>query len=213
MKPIEVIYDISVTLGKGAVDWPGLPPYCRELISEMKAGAPCDVSRLDIVCHVGTHVDTPAHFVPGGKTMDEYPIGRWIVPTQVDSIKDNEAIRSSELKHLDIRPGEAVLFRTENSRIGRVASGVFSEEYVYISLEAADFLISKKVGLLGIDYAGVDSFPLGEAPVHKRLLGADILLLEGINLKDVPEGRYTFFCLPLKVSGAEGSPARAVLVR
>jgi arylformamidase len=213
MKQMETIYDISVTLGAGAVDWPGLPPYCRELIADMKTGAAIDVSKLTLVCHVGTHVDTPAHFIRNGKNMDQYPIERWILPAQVVRIKDKEAVRSAELKHLDIRPGEALLVKTENSMIGRVASGVFSEKYVYISPEAADFLVSKKVGLLGIDYAGVDSFPLGDAPIHSKLLGADMLLLEGINLKDVPEGRYTLFCLPLKVSGAEGSPARAVLVR
>jgi arylformamidase len=213
MKPIEAIYDISVTLGGGAVDWPGLPPYCRELIFDMKDGAAIDVSKLTLVCHVGTHVDTPAHFVRSGKNMDQYPIERWILPAQVVGIRDSEAVHYAELKHLDIRQGEALLLKTENSMSGRVASGVFSEKYVYIAPDAADFLVSKKVGLLGIDYASVDSFPLGEAPTHNKLLGADMLLLEGINLKDVPEGRYTLFCLPLKVNGAEGSPARAVLVR
>jgi arylformamidase len=213
MRGIEAIYDISVPLGRGSVDWPGLPPYCRELISEIKDGAPCDVSRLTLACHVGTHVDTPSHFIPGGKNLDEYPIDRWILPAQVASIRDSDVVRSAELKHLDIRPGEALLLQTDNSVSGRVASGVFSEKYVYISPEAADFLVSQRVGLLGIDYASVDPFPLGDATAHHKLLGAGMLLLEGINLKEVPVGRYTLFCLPLKVSGAEGAPARAVLIK
>jgi arylformamidase len=213
MKGIRAIYDISVPLGKGSVDWPGLPPYCRELISEMKDGAPCDVSKLDIVCHVGTHVDVPAHFIPGGQTLDAYPIDRWILPAQVMRIKDPEVVRPAELEKANIRPGEALLLKTENSISGRVIAGVFSEQYVYVSPEAADFLVIRKVGLLGIDYAGVDPYPLGDASAHHKLLGAGVPLLEGINLKDVPEGSYTLFCLPIWVSGAEGAPARAILIR
>lgn len=213
MKGIKAIYDISVPLGKGSVDWPGLPPYCRELISEMKDGAPCDVSRLNIVCHVGTHVDTPAHFILGGKDMDEYPIERWILPAQVIEIKDPEVVRPAELEKANIRPGEALLLKTENSMSGRVMAGAFAEKYVYISPDAADFLVKKRVALLGIDYAGVDPYPLGDATAHHKLLGAGMLILEGINLRNVPIGSYTLFCLPLLISGAEGAPARAILIR
>jgi arylformamidase len=198
MEHLRNIYDISVPLGMGSVDWPGMPSYSRELICDMKNGAALDVSKISLVCHVGTHVDTPAHFIPNGKNIDKYPIERWIVPAQVVCIEDRKVIRPPELERLDI------------SR--RVSAGVFSEEYVYISLEAADLLINKGVGLIGIDYASVDSFPLGDAPCHHKILSEDILILEGINLKNVPAGKYMLFCLPLMVSGAEGAPARVVLV-
>lgn len=129
------------------------------------------------------------------------------------SIKDSQAVRPSELTQLDIRPGEAILFQTDNSRIGRCVSGVFMEDYVYVAPEAADFLIQKEIAMVGIDYGSVDRFDDSSMTTHHKLLGSGIRIVESINLKDIPTGRYTFFCLPLRVSGAEGAPARAVLVR
>jgi len=213
MKDLEVIYDISIPLGAGSVDWPGLPPYSRELVSEMKRGGPADISKLTMICHVGTHVDTPSHFVVNGKNLDEYPVSDWVLPAQVVSIRDSQAVRPSEFRQLDIRPGEAILFQTDNSRIGRCVSGVFAEDYVYITPEAADFLIQREIAMVGIDYGSVDRFDDGNMTIHHRLLGSGIRIVEGINLKDIPTGRYTLFCLPLRISGAEGAPARAVLVR
>lgn len=213
MKDLEVIYDISIPLGAGAVDWPGLPPYYRELVFEIKSGGPADVSKLTLTCHVGTHVDTPSHFIANGKNLDAYPVADWILPAQVVSIKDSQAVRLSELRQLDIRPGEAILFQTDNSRIGRCVSGVFTEDYVYITPEVADFLIQKQIALVGIDYGSVDRFDDGSQTTHHKLLGSGIRIVESINLKDIPTGRYTLFCLPLRISGAEGAPASAVLLR
>jgi arylformamidase len=212
-KDFEVIYDISIPLGAGAVDWPGLPPYSRELVSEMKTGGTADISKLTLTCHVGTHVDTPSHFILNGKNLDQYPVADWILPAQVISIEDSQAVRPSELTQLDIRPGEAILFQTDNSRMGRCVSGVFTEDYVYITPEAADFLIQKEIAMVGIDYGGVDRFDDSNMTIHHKLLGSGIRIVESINLKDIPTGRYTLFCLPLRISGAEGAPARAVLVR
>ncbi len=209
----EEIYDISVSLGDEAIDWPGNPPYNRELVSQIAKGAHCDLSQLTMTTHVGTHVDTPAHFISGAKNLDEYPAEQWIRPAHVVSIKDERLIRPGELASLDIKPGDALLFKTANSTSGLSTSGVFSEVFVYPSLEAARFCVEKKVSLVGIDYGSVDKRSESDFPAHYELLGNGILILEGINLKDVPPGRYTLFCLPLKIKGAEGAPARAVLVR
>ena len=92
MKSTEKFYDISVALGKNSVDWPGLPPYGRKLVSEIKKGGDADVSQLDLNCHLGTHVDTPAHFIADGKNLDEYPITKWILPAQVVRINDKQAV-------------------------------------------------------------------------------------------------------------------------
>lgn len=163
--------------------------------------------------HVGTHVDTPAHYFAKGKNLDAYPIKRWILPAQVVNIKNREVIQPGELANLDLRPGEALLFKTANSLNGQATSGVFSESFVYMSLEAADFCIAQEVSLVGIDYASVEKYNAEDFPVHHKLLENNILILEGINLKDVPPGRYTLFCPPLKIKGAEGAPTRAVLLR
>jgi arylformamidase len=207
------IYDISVSLGDEAIDWPGNPPYIREMVSRIADGAYCDLSKITMTVHVGTHVDTPAHFISGAKNLDEFPIEHWIRPAHVVSIKDEKLIQPGELASLDIEPGDALLFKTTNSTSGRSTSGVFSEDFVYPSPEAAHFCVEKKVSLVGIDYGSVDRRSESYFPTHHELLGNGILILEGINLKDVPPGKYTLFCLPLKIKGAEGAPARAVLVR
>ena len=207
------VYDISISLGDESIDWPGNPPYAREMVSQIANGAYCDLSKITMTTHVGTHVDTPAHFVAGGKNIDEYPIEQWIRPAHVVSIKDTRLIQPGELKSLDIEPGDALLFKTANSTSGRSTSGVFSEDFVYPSPEAARFCVEKKVGLVGVDYGSVDKRSGRHHPTHLELLGNGILILEGINLKDVPPGRYTLFCFPLKIKGAEGAPARAVLMR
>ena len=213
MSSYSVVYDISVSLGDESIDWPGNPPYSRELISKIEDGAYCNLSKLVMPTHVGTHIDTPAHYIARGKDLDEYPIEKWILPAQVVSIKDKKVILPAELENLDIKPGEALLFKTENSISAHSTGGVFWENFVYLSPEAADFCVEEKVGLVGIDYVSVDEYDNKAFPVHHKLLGNEILILEGINLKDVPPGKYTLFCLPLKIKGAEGAPARAVLIR
>ena len=213
MKENKEVYDISVSLGDESIDWPGNPPYSRELISKIEDGAYCNLSKLVMPTHVGTHIDTPVHYIARGKDLDEYPIEKWILPAQVVSIKDKRVILPAELENLDIKPGEALLFKTENSISAHSTGGVFWENFVYLSPEAADFCVEKKVGLVGIDYVSVDEYGNKAFPVHHKLLGNEILILEGINLKDVPPGKYTLFCLPLKIKGAEGAPARAVLIR
>jgi arylformamidase len=213
MNKYEAVYDISVSLGAESFDYPGHPPFSRELIGRTKDSGALELSKLVMSAHAGTHLDFPGHFIPGGKHIDEYPARRFILPAQVVSIEDKEVIRPSELENLDLKPGDALLFKTDNSISGRCASGVFSESFVYMSPEAADFCVDKKVGLVGIDYGTIDRYGDKDFPAHHKLLGNDILILEGINLKEVPPGRYTLFCPPLKIKGAEGSPARAILMR
>lgn len=213
LKEHQIIYDISISLGDEAVNWPGLPPYSRELISKIEDGEACNISRLALIAHVGTHVDTPLHFVTGGKNLDGYPIETWILPAKVVNIKDTEVIRRHELEKVDIAAGDVLLFKTNNSISGKCVSGVFSEDYVYMSPEAADYCVEKKVSLVGIDYGTVDRYGDEAFHIHRKLLGNEIRILEGINLKEVPPGRYHLFCLPLKIKGAEGAPARAILIR
>ena len=213
MNRYGAIYDISVSLGAESVDYPDTVPCSRELAEPAKDSAVCELSKLVMSAHSGTHLDFPAHFILGGKRVDDYPIQRFILPAQVVHIKDKKAIRPSELKNLDIKPGDALLFKTDTSISGRCVSGVFCESFVYMSLEAADFCIERKLSLVGIDYGTVDRYDDKDFPVHFKLLGNDVLILESINLKEVPPGRYTLFCPPLKIKGAEGSPARAILIR
>jgi arylformamidase len=209
---VQHVYDISVVLGEESIDYPGDTPYSRELIGTIKDTGICDLSKLTMSAHSGTHVDSPAHFIPGGKTVDQYSVTDFILPAQVVKIEDKEAIRPRELENLQIERGDALLFKTENSRQGRSRSGVFSEEFVHLSLEAADLCVEKEVGLVGIDYITIERYGDNAFPVHRKLLGNNLVVLEGIDLSEVPPGRYTLICLPLKIKGCESSPVRAILL-
>jgi arylformamidase len=212
-KSYREVYDITVSLGTESIDYPDTTPYSREETRRIKAGDMCNLSKLVMSAHSGTHVDTPAHFIRDGKNLDEYPVEKWILPAQVVSIADRKAIQPAELENLDIEPGAALLFKTTNSTSGQGISGVFSEDFVYLSPESADLCVEKKVGLVGIDYNTIEGWENESFETHHKILGNGILILEGINLKEVSPGSYTLFCLPLKLKGAEGAPARAILIR
>jgi arylformamidase len=163
--------------------------------------------------HSGTHIDFPAHFILDGKSQDQCDISDFIVAAQVVEIEDTETIRPGEFQHLDIKPNEALLFKTENSRRGLCKSGRFSDLYVHLSPEAAEFCVDKRVSLIGIDYLTIEKHGDETFPAHRKVLGNNILILEGIDLLNVSPGTYSLICLPLKIKGGEASPVRAVLLR
>ncbi len=210
----ESIYDITVTLGEESIDYPGDTPYSRESISTVNdTGGGCALSRLTMSAHSGTHIDAPAHFIEGGRTLDKYLVTDFILPATVVQIMDPELIRVNELERVIIEPGQALLFKTQNSIQGRSRSGVLSDNFVYLSEAAAEFCVTKKVGLVGIDYISVERLDSEDFPVHRRLLDNNRLILEGVDLMDVPPGSYTLICLPLKMKKCEASPVRAILIR
>jgi arylformamidase len=216
MKPLHFeaiydIYDISVRLG-GAPLYPGDPIYGRQMVSTTESGGPCNLSEVTFSAHAGTHIDSPAHFLSWGKTIDEYPPQRFILPAHVLSVKDPHSIKPSDLKGLAVDPGDALLFKTDNSRRGLLKTEFFSEDYVFVEPETAERCAEMGISLAGIDYLSVDRFGDSSYPAHKMMLENDILILEGIDLKDISPGRYLLLCLPLKIEG-EASPVRAVLMR
>jgi len=199
------IHDISVILGEQNIAYPGDPAFVREKPTPEAREA----MKITIGAHSGTHLDAPAHHVPGGKCLDDFPLDSFVLPAQVVEVFDPEAVRAADLEDVAVRPGEAILFRTGNSHSGRVISGEFSDRYVYISADAAQWCVDRGLALVGLDYISVDRY--GDTAAHRILLGAGLLVLEGVNLADVRPGRYTLICFPLRIKGAEGSPVRAVL--
>jgi arylformamidase len=161
--------------------------------------------------HTGTHVDAPSHFVPGGKSIDQYSARDFIFPAHVICIEDEDSIKREHLESLDFERGDALLFRTLNSIRGTSKGGKFSKDYIALSPEAAEFCALREAGLVGIDYVTIDKYGDKSLSAHRKLLENDVLILEGIDLMDVPEGKYTLFCIPLKIEGAEASPVRALL--
>lgn len=208
----RTIHDISIILGEESFPFPGDPPFSKEMLLSITDGGPCDVSKLSMSAHSGTHIDTPAHFIAGGNNLDDYPARSFILPARVVAIEDKQSITPENLRYIDIDPGDALLFKTDNSATGRCRSGVFSERFVYLTPESAAVCMEKKVGMVGLDYITVEKQGDETYPIHRKLLGSGILILEGINLKGVPPGGYTLICLPLKIKGGEASPVRAILV-
>lgn len=208
----ERVYDISVLLGSENVDYPGDHPYSRVVVSSISNGEVYNLSTLTLSAHSGTHIDAPAHFLEKGLTIDMYPLENFVTPAHVIHVKDAESIKPASLDGLKTGRGDALLFKTANSTSGLSTGGLFSEKFVYLSEEAADVCVNLGAGLVGIDYISIDRYRDDTAPVHRKLLKNGILILEGINLRDVPSGDYTLLCPPIKMKGAEASPVRALLL-
>jgi arylformamidase len=209
------VHDISAPLGTVAA-YPGDRQYSREWMSRLEDGGDFSLSALALSSHAGTHLDAPAHLLKSGRTLDQYPLKRFILPAQVISVDDKsveESIQASALQNLKINPGEALLFRTGNSSRGLLRRPAFSEEFVYLSVDAARLCVALGISLVGIDCLSVDRYGDASAPVHRCLLENDVLILEGIDLEAVSPGRYLLICPPLRIKDAEAAPARAVLVR
>lgn len=216
--PWRVCYDISVSLGREDATYPGDPAFSRSLFAGY-ADAGFLASQLALSAHAGAHLDAPAHFFPQGKTLDRYPIERFllsalVIPAPGPRVLPEDILAAERLDELrGLGPGQAALFKTRNSESGLAQSGAWSEEYAALSAEAATLLVERKVGLVGLDYLSVDPPDAHAYPAHRRLLENDALILEGITLAAVPPGRYTLLCLPLKIADAEAAPARAVLLQ
>ncbi len=205
-------YDISIILGKEDVAFPGDTRFRKEFVTSHEHGDMWNVSKLEMSAHSGTHIDVPYHLIGWGKSIEQIPVDSFILNALVLSVDNKRAVHSSTVETADIKPGEAILFKTRNSSDGIVTGGNLSEEYIYITGQSAEICVRKQAALVGIDCSSVDKTDSEDYPVHNILLKNGIFILENINLREVPEGKYTLICLPLKLSGGEASPVRAVLV-
>lgn len=202
--------DITVPLRDAMVHWPDNPPVKIERVVDIDRGDSHTISRLSLGSHTGTHMDAPAHFIPKGIGIDKMPLDATVGRARVIEIKDTEAIKPAELVPHRIRRGERILFKTRNSsKVWKTDK--FVENFVYVSKEAAQFLVERGVRAMGVDYLSVGGYKRDGSAVHKLLLGAGIWLIEGLDLSRVQAGKYDLICLPLKLDGGDGAPARAIL--
>jgi arylformamidase len=201
--------DVSVAIRDGMVHWPDNPPIVVERLMDIARGDAATVSKISIGVHTATHMDAPCHFKPGAAAIDQLPFDAGVGPARVIAIRDRERITVTELEPHRIMAGERLLFKTANSpRVWRSAK--FVENAVYLTVEAARWLAAKQVRTIGIDYLSVGGFAAHNgASVHEPLLAAGIAIIEGLDLSDVPAGPCDLICLPIKLAGADGAPARA----
>ena len=202
--------DISLPLRNAMVHWPGDPPVRIRRVQDMDKGDSHTLSEISMGSHTGTHMDAPLHFIKSGTSIDRMPLGTAMGRARVIEIQDSESIKPQELSGHRIRRSERILFKTQNS--SRVwQTNQFIEDFVFISNEAAHFLVQRGVSVIGIDYLSVGGFKRSGGEVHRTLLQAGIWIIEGLDLSSVSPERYDLICLPLKLDQADGAPARAIL--
>jgi arylformamidase len=204
------IYDVTRTLEAGMPTWPGEAGPELTSIKSMAAGDAADVSHLGLGVHTGTHVDAPKHFIPGGDGVESLPLDVLIGPARVVAIRDPSQIGTQELQEARLEGVERVLFRTRNSE--EWSDVQFREDFISLSPDAGKWLTDHGTKLVGVDYLSVEAFAAPEPQTHLTLLGAGVVIVEGLDLRLVPAGEYMLCCLPLKLAGADGAPARAVLI-
>lgn len=202
--------DVTVALHSGMAHWPDNPPVRIERQLDIDRGDVANVSVLSMGSHTGTHMDAPLHFIPDGKGLDEMVFEETIGSARVIEIFDVDTVTVPELEDKDIQAGERVLFKTRNSH-GAWNEDSFVEDFIYISQEAARYLVERRVRTVGIDYLSVGGFKRDGEETHHALLGAGIWIIEGLNLAEVEPGDYELICLPLKVVRSDGAPARAIV--
>jgi len=201
--------DLSVPVHNGMVHWPGDPEFHLDRVKEYAKGDGLVLSHVDLGVHTGTHMDAPLHFVQGGATIDQIPLDASVGLARVLEITDTECVKRAELEAANIQPGERILLKTANST-SCWNTTEFQKDFVYISHEAAAYLASIPIRAIGVDYLSVGGFYKDGAETHLALLGAGIWIIEGLNLSALSAGPYDLICLPLKLMGAEGAPARAI---
>ncbi len=202
--------DISVPVHNGMVHWPGDPAFHIERALDQEKGDAATVSKMTLGVHTGTHMDAPLHFIRNARSIDQMPLDATVGRARVIQIDDPKSIRREELLGHAISAGERVLFKTVNS--GHVwNSDQFEENFVFIAQDGARYLAEQGVLCVGVDYLSVGGFREDGPETHHALLDAGIWIIEGLNLKDVGPGEYELACLPLKLMGSEGAPARAII--
>jgi arylformamidase len=204
-------FDISVPLTTGMVHWPGDPEPTFERISEIELGANANVTLCRMTAHTGTHMDAPLHFLPGQKGIDSFPLSVGIGLARVIGIPAScPVVTRAELEDKGVKTGDRILLKTRNSA-ERWENIDFRDDYVGINASAAQFLADAGVVLIGVDYLSVGVFQGDGRDTHRILLSAGIWIVEGLDLSQVPEGDYDLVCMPLRIQGCDGSPARVAL--
>jgi arylformamidase len=203
------LIDISLPIREGMIVYEGDPDISVTSALALDRGDPANVSRLTLGSHTGTHMDAPRHFIAGASGIDTVPLDTLIGPALVAEVDAERLIEPSHLAGLPLADHRRVLLKTRNSALWDRPA--FSRDYVALSLAGARLMIERGVKLVGVDYLSVEAFGAEGHPVHKTLLGAGMVILEGLDFRRVTPGVYELYCLPLRIAGGDGSPCRAVL--
>ena len=205
------IYDISVPIRSGGLVYPGNPEIEITLQQAVAKGAGANVSFVRFGSHTGTHADAARHFFDDGQTVDKIPLERLIGPALLLSFSDDvRAVGAADLRKHDLKGRKRILLRTRNSAL--LSQREFARDYTYLAPDGAQYLVDNGIELVGIDYLSIEQFHSGHHKTHRILLERSVVILEGLDLSVPAPGEYELICLPLRIEGCDGAPARAVLI-
>ena len=208
------IFDISVSIHPKLPVWPGDPQIVLERYRQLANGDASNDSRLACSVHCGTHIDAPAHFIEKGNAIEQLSLDSLVGNATVVEFPKIDRITPDllETQKIDTQTNR-LLLKTKNSELWADPEHEFYPDYVALSAEAARWIVNNGIQLVGIDYLSIQLFKDAEPLTHRILLEAGVIILEGLNLRDVKPGTYQLICLPLKLTGSDGAPARAILIQ
>ncbi len=205
-------YDITLPISNHLPVWPGDPPYERKLVDSIANGDNTNTSHISMSAHMGTHVDAPDHFLGNGRTVENLPLNVLSGRVYVLHLPEVDLITAAHLEKADIPPRtRRILFKTRNSNYWASGERAFQTNFVGLAADAAKYLVDRGFKRVCVDYLSVAPYK-NSRTTHQVLLKAGVVIVEGLDLSAVTPGRYTLHCLPLKLVGADGAPARAILV-
>jgi arylformamidase len=199
--------DVSRVVSGSTAVFPGDTPFSREYVMSIEGGDSCNTSTIRLSSHTGTHVDAPSHFVDGAPGVDQITVDTFVGRCRVVHVKEARCIRPADVKKLDMKKEERLLFRTPRAP----GDDEWRDDFTYLSVDAARALSGLR--LVGIDTPSVDPKNSKTLEAHKILFENGVAILESLNLEGVPEGVYDLIALPLRIAGGEASPVRAVIRR
>jgi len=206
-------FDLTLPIGRDTPRWPGDPAVRVRRVQALARGDAANVRAVSLGTHTGTHIDAPAHLLAQGADLDGVPLEALMGPAHVVELPGVREVAPQHLEALQL-PADCrrLLVRTDNSKRGLLTSGQFVPDYAALTGAAGDWLAEFGVCFVGIDALSVDLYHAAALPAHQALLARGVVIAEGLDLRVVPAGRYQLICLPLRLAGADGAPARIILV-
>lgn len=202
------LWDITLPLHAKQPPWPGDVPFTAEPSSSTAQGDECNVSKLQFSSHFATHLDAPFHFEHNGMKLDAVPVDVFMGPALVHEVSSQTLIEVDDLPE-NLSQYQRIIFKTKNTSY--IADETFHKDYIALSNEAAQVLVEQGIRLVGIDYFSIEAYKNPGHPVHHTLCGNNVIIVEGLDLREVEPGEYDLTVLPLKIKNGDGSPCRAVL--
>lgn len=211
MARVPQFLDVSVPLVAGLPAYPGNPEFELQPVKRIAEGGSSNVSRLVMGTHTGTHVDAPKHFFENGQSVEGLRLDLLLGRARVVQISRRGGIGPEDLAETGLREDIRVLLKTWNSALWN--GQPFQQDYTHLTEAGAQYLVEQGVKVVGIDYLSVEQFKKPGAPAHRALLSQDVIIIEGLNLCEAEPGFYELYCLPLRITGGDGAPARVILKR